>query len=208
MRNYLTQHASYAVLALTTLFSAASQANLLTNPSFEEPALAPNTWSIFKSIPGWESTIGDGIEVQNRVAGNPSDGFQHVELASNNPSNMFQDVVTTENLFYDLSFVYSPRPGSRSGDNAIEVFWDNQLVDTLTATGVGLNNTDWELFEFQLQASTELTRLEFRDASNGSSSFGGYLDNVSLTVAEPVPTASALILMLPLLWRLRRYKKY
>ena len=62
--------------------------NLVVNGSFEEPAISG--WGVFNSIPGWTKLSYYGIEVQNRVAGSPYDGNQHVEMDSYGSSAMRQ----------------------------------------------------------------------------------------------------------------------
>jgi hypothetical protein len=165
--------------------SPSSAINLVVNGSFEAPAISPGSYAIFTSIPGWTSTMGDGIEIQNNVAGSPFDGNQHVELDSNNPSNMYQDIATSIGGSYLLSFGYSPRAGV--ADNRIEVYWDGSLLDTLNLSGVGNPNTVWNTYSYSVGATSNLTRLEFRDISfdEPSGGLGGYLDKVSVEVPEP-----------------------
>src|SRR5215217_4814219 len=52
---------------------AAAATELVVNGSFEEPALGGG-FSTFGAIPGWTTTFGPGIEIQNHAAGDPLDG--------------------------------------------------------------------------------------------------------------------------------------
>ncbi|WP_435007336.1 PEP-CTERM sorting domain-containing protein [Tundrisphaera lichenicola] len=165
-----------------------AEAEFIVNGNFEAPVITNPSYSIFKTIPGWTSTTGAGIEIQNHIAGAPIEGDQFVELDSDNNSNMFQDIATTVGQSYHLSFYYSPRPGISAASNGIKVFWGGSEVTELT--GVGQASTDWSLHNFDLTATQGVTRLEFL-ATGTSDSLGGYLDVVSLN-AVPEPSSMAL----------------
>lgn len=161
------------------LAAAASAQELIVNGSFEEPALGGNTWNVFASIPGWTGTD-CGIEIQSHSnAGAPDTGVQLVELDSHCSSGMYQDVPTVPGFTYTLSFAFSPRAGI--ADNHLLVEWGGAPVADLTASGIGLPNTAWQYFSYNVTATSETTRLQFNDASV-SNSLGTYLDSVSLTV--------------------------
>ena len=176
-------------LLILLLLASPARANLITNGSFELPDIPGGTFAIFGAIPGWTSTIGGGIEIQDHVAGSPFDGIQHVELDSTSNSNMFQDIPTAPGQTYHLEFVYSPRPRILVGDNTILVFWDGGQIATLDGNGGA--DTLWQVSAFDLLASGNLTRLEFL-AAGGSNSLGGYLDAVSL---QQVPEPAILLLL-------------
>ena len=143
-------------LGLISLCPARSaNADFLINGNFEAPVITNPSYSIFTTIPGWTSTTGAGIEIQNHVAGAPIEGDQFVELDSDNNSNMFQDVATVVGQSYHLSFYYSPRPGISAASNGIKVFWNGSEVTELT--GVGQSTTDWTLHNFDLTATQGVT---------------------------------------------------
>jgi hypothetical protein len=181
------------ILILMGLSAGQVSADLIVNGSFENPALRPGSWQVFSSIPGWTSpTVGAGIEIQNNVAGSPYDGNQHVELDSNFNSLMTQNIQTTNGQSYALSFAYSPRPGVSDNSNGIEVWWNNVLLGTITASGVGLSNTNWQLYTYTISGTGNDT-LQFV-AVGISESYGGYIDAVSLnTTATPLPAAAWLL---------------
>lgn len=175
----------------------AADANLIINGSFEMPDVTRGTFLIFSSgIPGWTTSFGSGIEIQDHRAGSPFAGDQHVELDSSANSGMLQQIPTVGGRTYTLSFAYSPRPGVASDSNIIEVFFDNVLLTTITASGIGLSDTSWSVFTFNVTATGSLSPLEFR-AAGVSDGLGGYLDDVGLTAstATPVPEPSALLLL-------------
>lgn len=165
----------------------APELDLIVNGSFESPAI-PASFQIFKAIPGWTSTIGEGLELQRRAVGTPFDGAQLVELDGVNSSNMLQDVPTLPGRRYRLELRYSARPGVL--DNRVQVRWNGAQVAVLDATGIGLSDTRWQAFSFDLiGGGSTATRLEFLDAGV-SDLVGGYLDDVRLHALD---SASSII---------------
>lgn len=188
------------MLAFAVLPATFAHANLITNGSFEATNQASVTWSVYGSIPGWTSTLGTGIEIQDHVAGSPYDGDQHVELDSHNNSNeldshtnsnMRQQIGVTPGALYDLSFAYSPRPGVAATSTGIEVWFDGLLIDTVAASGIGLQDTNWTIQSYTVSPVGNLVNLEFL-AVGTSDSLGGYIDDVQLTPTIPVPGAIVL----------------
>ncbi|MDH3431249.1 MAG: PEP-CTERM sorting domain-containing protein [Gammaproteobacteria bacterium] len=174
-----------ALLAVLLLPMAAN-ADLIVNGGFEDPDISTGSFAIFGGgIPGWYVTTGDGIEIQDNVAGSPYEGGQLVELDATRNSGMAQNVGTSSGGLYELVFAFSARPGVSELSNGIDIFWDGLLLDSITASGAGLSDTSWTIYSFLVTASTDLTVLEFR-ATGISDSLGGYLDGVSL-VAVPEP---------------------
>jgi len=170
----------------------ATAANLVTNGSFEAPSITSGSYQI-GGITGWYSTIGDGGEIQNYAAGTPFDGAQLLELDGNQNSNLLQDIQILQPGVYNLSFEYSPRPGISADSNPVEIYFQGNLLDTLT--GVGAANTVWSSHNYQVIAAVGFSTLEFR-AIGVSDSLGGYIDDVSL--AAPVPEASSGLALLAL----------
>jgi len=164
---------------------AFSVTELVTNGSFESPNIPTGTFSIFASIPGWSTTFGGGIEIQDNVAGAPAVGAgdQFVELDSTSNSGMAQTLSTAAGVQYQLSFIYSPRPGVGSTSNVIEVYWNGNQIDSITGAGTG--STVWMPKSYQVTATGSSTVLEFR-AAGTSDSLGGYIDTVSVIQDEVV----------------------
>jgi hypothetical protein len=191
---------SFLVGALMT--GPARAGNLVTNGSFEQPVVTdPHGWDIFDVIPGWQLARGAKIELQRGYAGwLPADADQLLELDSDldgpggdmngepASSAVFQDLVTVVGQQYELTFAFSPRPGV--ANNVLEIQWDGAVVDTLSADGSGLSNTDWQYYTYYLTATAETTRLEFGDLSV-SDSLGTFIDDVSVV---PEPASVMLIL--------------
>jgi PEP-CTERM motif len=180
-------------VALTCLpLSGAYASSIIVNGGFESPNIGPGTFAVFASIPGWTTTFGPGIEIQDHVAGSPFEGDQFVELDSFANSGMIQSgLATTAGHAYLLSFAYSPRPGVPATSNGIEVYFNGVLLDTLAFTGVGLSNTSWSVFSYIAVATGAFSTVEFR-AAGTSNSLGGYLDDVQFAA---VPEPATLILV-------------
>jgi hypothetical protein len=173
--------AGMAVLPLST-----AQANVIVNGGFEAPNIPGGTFQVHAAIPGWTTIAGPGIEIQDHVAGSPFEGDQFVELDSFGNSSMEQLAPTIALQPYILSFAYSPRPGVPVGSNGIAVFFNGGLVIPLAMSGVGLGDTAWTVWSFNVIPTTGTSSIVFA-ATGASDSLGGYIDDVRLTaVPEPV----------------------
>ncbi len=153
--------------------------NLIVNGSFETNLTANRTWSVFNSVDGWRTTSGNGIEIQEGVAGGAADGSSLVELDSHGNSGMQQVVATEAGQKYEISVQYSPRPGVPAASNGVEVWWNGNKIDTLVGDGVGLRDTQWRTLSYQVDGNGAQGTLEFR-AIGTSDSLGGYIDNVQM----------------------------
>ncbi|MCB1636418.1 MAG: PEP-CTERM sorting domain-containing protein [Xanthomonadales bacterium] len=182
-----------ATTLFVTLFAPvlvhAAPVNLLTNGSFEDVNAAPgiqsqaaNSWAIYNSLPGWNST--NGIEVRNNVAGTAQDGSSFVELDTTRNSIAMQTVSTQAGTWYDLSFWYAARPntGGRAGDtNQISAYWNGLLLGLFNQAPTAQHQ--WVEYSFSV-LGTGTDTVEFR-ALGTSDGYGGSLDNVRLSVPEP-----------------------
>jgi hypothetical protein len=218
---------SFSLISL----SAFSHASLITNGSFEEltfsdasisMGIVSNTdlrayenkhraWDVFYRLPGWETTYGNGIELQKNVVTTSQDGSHHVELdshprgASNAVMTQTLDSLTIgEN--YLLEFYYKPRTNKRN-DNGINVFWYDTAVDfnlgmeaVLESDSTRSLTPNWALQSVSFIAQAQSMNLSF--ASFGKqNTLGGLIDNVSLEKvnmleATAVPEPSMFILFL------------
>jgi len=160
--------------------------NLIVNGSFEADNVVDHNgkWEVFSNgITGWQTDIGTGIEIQVGNTGGigATDGNQKVELDSHNAadtnSNMYQDVPVHDcGQLFLLEFDYSAREhGDTLASSPIEVYWNGQLIDTVSAASAG-----WETYSYEVYAEgSDTARLEFR-AAGTDDSYGGLLDDVKL----------------------------
>lgn len=177
------------VLAKPAAAAPATATNIVTNGSFENTQVGYGGYGDFNSIDGWNLLAGSQssvIEVQNHIVGDPFDGNQFVELNSTAVTGIYQDLSTQIGKTYQLTFAFSPRPGTDQAHNLLNVDWGNQSVASLSANGAGLADTAWKTFTYNLVATSAITRLSFDDFGSVSDSLGTYIDKVSVTaVPEP-----------------------
>lgn len=178
------------VAIAASAFSAQAQ-NIVVNGSFEQVtssnAQNAGTWSIYKNIIGW--TGNPNIEVRDKVAGTTPFGSNFVELDTTKNSHMYQDI--TGNGWYELSFWYAARQGVAAGSNGLGFTFGNLAGTVLQNTAGNAAGTVWTKYTGNVLLSGT-TRLEFY-ANGRSDSYGGSLDNISVT-AVPEPESLAMML--------------
>lgn len=183
------------ILPLTFNTKPATAANLVANGSFEEPNIPTNSFALFPSIPEWSVEYSNpffgAIEIQNNVAGSPFDGNQFTELDAVGQPRLFQDLQTVVGQTYNLQFAFSPRPGVL--DNNLSVRWGDVLLDPISASGIGLTNTQWQVFNYELLATSAITRLSFDNRLETLNGLGTYLDAVSVTAITTVPEPNSML---------------
>lgn len=137
---------------------------------------------------GWQVADGPGPDVISSPWRPAADGQRYIELdgsrARDTNSAIYQDVPTTDGATFLLSFSYAAPPFSRAHSNGIEVLWDGEVIDVITADGG--RGMDWQTFTYELKGAGDATRLEFR-AVGTDDGRGGYIDNVSLVETAPPP---------------------
>jgi hypothetical protein len=160
--------------------------NLLLNGSFEEPVADENSyeggfWEVFGTIPGWAVT--NSVEIWNNMFGGASDGEQNIELDVVGPSKITQTVTTVPGATYELRYDFSARPGTNEADNQLGVLVDGELIETHSADGMAMDQTDWVMFTQEFVATSSEVEIGFEDlgTSNGT---GTLLDNAVLCLVE------------------------
>jgi hypothetical protein len=183
---------SLSILGIANTASAAVE--LVANGGFEQPIEPSGSYTFVTSIPDWTlapSSLGNSFEVRDNF-NTPYEGKQFIELNSNNTTSIFQDLTTVPGDTYQLSFAFSPRPGF--AQNIMRVYWEGNLVDTLSASGVGNTDSAWQVHSYTLTATGGTTRLAFDDLLETNALPGGsHLDAVSV---QSVPEPSAGLMML------------
>ena len=153
--------------------------NLIVNGSFENPDVA--SWGAFSSISGWTASSGS-VEVMdnNNGSGTASDGQQFLEMdAGWSVDGIYQDVQTEAGQSYMLSLDIAARSGAALSTNTVQVYWNGTLVDTIDPASVA-----WETHTLTVVGTGGNDRLEFREPSGDNDSYGGLIDNVSLSVVD------------------------
>ena len=101
-----------------------------------------------------------------------------LEAHPGDESHIYQDLDLQAGETISLTFDYSAREGYVGEGSQIDVYFDGQLIDSITQPTVG-----WSTYNYELTATTDNPRLEF-DAP-GSDSLGGVLDKIQI-VEVPV----------------------
>lgn len=173
---------------------------LVQNGSFEDPDISTGTFSIvpdsnpvLKWLVAWVSPLTNtgtlGLEIQDHVAGSPetSSGNQFAELDGYHPVNISQSITTVPGMNYVLSFKYSPRPGRNSADNAIQAQASGIVLGAnITDDGSANSDTVWSTITRSFTATTTSTNIGFNDIGTDTS-YGGYIDSVSLRCVPTTP---------------------
>jgi hypothetical protein len=177
---------------------------------------ASNTSGATKFMADWDTDLTSGVEVRNHVAGMAQDGSNFIELDTHfgnfngatfdknkngNSTNSWiaQTVNTALDQVYHLSYWYSPRAGSQSADNRINVYWNDEQLGSSAYTNSGSgsghsgNWTDWHEYTFDLVGNGSSGTLRF-EAVSQPNTYGASLDNVSLVAAVPEPETYALMM--------------
>lgn len=164
-------------------FSAHAATNLVTDGSFESQAVAYGTWGAYNST-AWNQ---GALEIRNAVAGVAEQGNNFAELDGTQNQQIWQSLHTVAGAVYDLSFWYAPRASVAADSNGIEALWNGEVIAFRTGTA-----PVWEQVSLKL-VGTGSDTLAFR-AVGTSDSFGGSLDNISVTAAVPEPETYAMLL--------------
>ncbi|MCF2910153.1 DUF642 domain-containing protein [Pseudoalteromonas sp. DL2-H2.2] len=162
--------------ALISSFPANASENLITNGSFEQSNAVNGSWSLFKTLPGWNRSSAK-FEIQTNRLGliQAQDGEQYLELDSTRNYSAYQSVATEAGKQYVVSFYYSPRVTNNNTTNKATVYWDDQVIAELNGTQRG-----WQHYTINVTASSDESTLKFVGAGN-SDSYGALLDSVSVS---------------------------
>jgi hypothetical protein len=194
---------SLIAVSAFALVSAGAQAsiNLIQNGSFEDNTIAPGSWQILtgNNLVDWKAGQ-YGIELRNAVAGVAQDGVNFVELDTTQNSSMSQKVTIGSAGSYLLSFWYNSRPDNTGALNTDLIKWsfgeaEGSVLRNYRTDDVNTWSHFSQVFAFN---SIPEDRLALKFSAGGpSDSYGGSLDNVSLTrVTAPVPEPESYAMLL------------
>ncbi len=202
-----------AVCALS-LVAGIARANLITNPSFENPVVPAGSFQNFSTgstgITGWTVTgpAGTGVSVvsttfaQGGVTFEAKDGNQWLDLTgdgSNSTEGVMQTATTAPGTNYVLTFFVGNTTGGGifGTTSAAALKVNGTLVGTFTNSNAASTNLNWEQFTYNFTASGASTLIEFDNADPASDNSNG-LDLVDLEVGSgtsgvPEPASVALV---------------
>lgn len=165
--------------------------NLASNGDFELPNVGATYLGVAAGVNLWGWTVEDwSVDV---IGGywRAARGNQSLDLSGDQPGGIHQDLVTAPGQTYNLRFAMAGNPDYASV-KAMEVWWGNQKLDTLSFDTVGHSRTDmgWAYHSFTVTGSGN-DRLRF--VSLGwPECYGPTLDDVSVT---PVPEPASVSLL-------------
>jgi Protein of unknown function (DUF642)/PEP-CTERM motif len=188
-----------ALVAALIVSSGASQANLLTNGSFEMGSAATSGFSTLAAgnttMTGW-TVVGDNLAwfhndfVDGATTLTASNGVKFLDLTNTSPNcnpcgGVEQTIATAVGQNYTLSFDLGSSTTYLTPsaiEATIQIVVGGIVTQTFTSTASGVNN--WETFSKTFTASNANTTIRLQGSFAQLDYVG--LDNVSV-VATPVP---------------------
>lgn len=151
--------------------------NLLTNGSFENPAISGGLLSNQTSgLNGWDIVSGNIDIIGNLWPA--ADGTQSLDMNGSGAGSISQSVETITGLPYNVLFDFSKNSGENSESASLEVKADS-ASDIFTYTDASSSSDmRWTETQFSFDADDESTVLTFTSLSPSAS--GPALDNVRL----------------------------
>ncbi|TCN81340.1 hemolysin type calcium-binding protein, partial [Vibrio crassostreae] len=135
---------------------------------------------------GWESDNVDGyieIAYETLYGGvDPNNKVIELEYLSGEASNMYQTFDSHVGEVVRVEFDFSARANRGGLDSEMEVLWEGQVIDTITPG----SDFEWNHYSYDLVATMDGSRVEFRATSNDGA--GTILDNIQV---ESLGTPSA-----------------
>jgi len=205
----------FAAVAAVLAFAGTSQANLLTNGSFELGVDPPVTPPYDRVVPGDNTTITGwsvggvgGVDWVQSGYWQASNGDYSLDLNALGAGSISQSFATTAGNTYSVTYDLSLNPDTNLGfppnRSALVTATntdDNSVIGSLAHTfafnsvGSTLANMNWTPYGFTFTATGSETTLTF--ASTNDEAGGVALDNVSVlgdNTPNPIPAPAGLLL--------------
>lgn len=170
------------------LCAGAANANLLVNGGFEDNNVATGSWQYYSAsnVNGWD---GSNVEIWDTMGGvTAAEGTQHAELNAHPNAGSFsiyQNFATVVGQVYDVSFFYRAR-STTSESFYFSVADLNALIDDHVTT-------QWNQYMNTFTATGTSTTIRFTTITPSNSTYGNFLDGVSVTQHVPEPAGYALL---------------
>ena len=161
---------------------ASAAAQLLLDGSFETPVAVKeyDTFTPGSKLGPW--SIGGGpVDLVGKYW-KAAKGTQSINLRGGETRPwIWQDVKTEPGRMYTLKFALSGNPDGAPRDKKIEIWWDDQLIDTVTFGVESISHPEmgWKYITYNITAVNPTTRLKF--SSGVDQPWGPALDDVTLT---------------------------
>lgn len=173
--------------------------NLVKNGSFEDilPAVVPmGGWALVASVPEWVSNVAEGFEVWKNMFGGGSEGpiggRQNLELDVKGSSKITQSVPTVAGNVYQVRMDFSPRPGTDTTQNKVEISADGTSIGSVQGNGSADTQNSWTAHFYNFTASAAVTVIGLEDKGT-SDGLGSLVDNVQVClVKDNTPSTSVI----------------
>lgn len=188
-KNMTLKSTLVAALFGLSAIGANASTNLVVNGSFEDTLQNSGTWSTYGSLPGWVAS--PTVELRNNVAGSAQNGNNFVELDTSHNSGIAQTIFAKG--LVELSFFYSARPGTgATNDIGVSLGESFQSVVLKGVSGTSSSNV-WQKFTQVVNLGNSGSAVLSFYGLGKSDSYGGSLDNISVT-SVPEPETYAMLL--------------
>ena len=143
-------------------------------------------WGLFDEFNGWKHEGPVRIEVQKSgLIGNTPSGQAIFELDSTENSTIYRTVEGLDpSMDHKVTFDFSARPRVSEDSNTIEVYWDDVLLDTITAEGRGQKDFEWTTYTYDVPVTDGDGKLTFKGVGE-SDSLGGMVSNINVIASLP-----------------------
>ena len=175
--------------SIALLVAVPAQAAVISFANFDD--LGGGSGPSFFNVTVADGWIGGAnkIEIQHlSIAGDPFSGLNLAELDTFGNSTMSQSLAAGH---YTVDWYYSPRPRVGASTNGITLSIGSTLLDSIT--GPGTANTVWGARHVDF--TTTGGALTFA-AIGVSDSYGGYLDDITISSVASVPEPASWALMI------------
>ena len=186
----MRRFAGFTALIMVLVSQPAAAQNLLTDGSFENPALSSTTTFTTiltgQAFGAWTVTAGSIDLIRTYWA--PADGFQSLDLNGNAPGTISQTIATSTGASYSLRFSMAGNPDN-SINKVMRVWWGSQDLGLFTFTQGGATKSamNWQTVTLTgLVAGGTTTSVRFQAVTTGAT--GMALDNVIVALVPEPPT--------------------
>ncbi|WP_459213097.1 gliding motility-associated C-terminal domain-containing protein [Aquimarina rhabdastrellae] len=161
------------------------------NGNFEEPRISLNSIAFLREgdVPGWQTTATDGrIELWGSGFQGVTafEGRQFAELNANQISTLYQDLCITPGTILE----WSVRHRGRTGVDVAEVRIGSDVTTATTQVVMSDGTSGWGYYSgsYTIPIDQESTTFAFVSISSAANNptIGNFIDDVQLTVIEPV----------------------
>ncbi len=152
----------------------------LANGSFERVDVAPASFRIVASIPGWQSSTGEfEVWAAEHRSITPASGDRFLELNANSPGSISQDFATTPGTTIRWQFAHRGRTGTETVELHLGPSGGQLSSMVVASTGQA-----WKRYSGTYTVPPGQTATRIRLSSRSAGSTGNLIDDVSVQLAS------------------------